>query len=152
MQRRKFIAAVGSTAAVGLAGCSGGEGSSGNGNGGGCSAPEDLEGALPEGDNYEMLSEPTTTDEDQFSSTGATYEGPEGDSFTMTINRYDNSDLATVNDIDTADEDQVQGSFAVDSNVYTFWGPDKESAKEFAATSSALESGCIDSNVEWVVE
>ena len=155
MKRRNFIAAVGSATAVGLTGCIGGGSGSGNGNGnggGGCGTPDDLEGALPDSDDYELMGEAATSESEQFSTVSASFESSAGDVYTFNINKFENSDLVATSDSSTADEEQVQGEIVADTHLYQIFGPDKESVKELAAASSALDSGCIDSNIEWITE
>jgi len=155
VQRRNFIAAVGSATVVGLTGCIGGGSGSGNGNGnggGGCGTPDDLEGALPDSDDYEQIGEAATSESERFSSVSASFEDADGAVYIFNINKFENPDAVSTSETSTAAEDEVHGEIVADTHLYQIFGPDKESVKELAAASSALDSGCIDANIEWISE
>ena len=168
MERRKFLATtVGAGSVIGLAGCAGGDNGdsddstddSGDEEDIECSQPasDNLEGSLPDSDDYEQQGEVfTTAGEDQEDIEGtafAGYSGPDGGDFLFAVTEYSSLDVASEQAESVTDEDAgdygALGYIQTGAFIFVGGGPDKNSIGEFMGTSPTLE-GCVRDSIELI--
>lgn len=172
MERRKFLGSVGAASAIGLAGCADSELS-----GTGCAQPDgdNLEASLPESSDYEMqgepitgsgkqddsadetVGEPTTSsgEQDTIESTiSAAYSDTDGEQLVFSIVEFSSPDTASEEADSLSEEvgnlEGVIGYIVTEKYVFSAFGPDESTVTSFMKTSSTLDDGCVDNNIEFV--
>lgn len=151
MDRREVLkAALGVTtvSTIGLAGCGGG---------GPCGAPSDsLEGALPEADDFTVTEEPSSLSggSEVEEAVYAFYEGQYGKAYGVGIVEFSSADATEDGSQEVKETVTEEGSVVarLSSGKYLYYatGPTENSITTLLESSSALDTSCVDSNIEFV--